>query len=146
MYSKPVGHFTGDPAYRTEWEYLRDILMTEGVPDRAILREDQATFTWENAICSRHVLEKMNMKVKIAIIVCQAFHARRCYLYYKEQFPETELLICPVVTKGISRDNWFLDEDKIDVVLGEVERCGSQFHRIIKEKITDPGPCDQVVI
>ena len=146
MYSKPVGHFTGDPAYRTEWEYLRDILLTGGVPDEAILREDQATFTWENAICSRHVLEKMNLEVKTAIIVCQAFHARRCYLYYKEQFPETKLLICPVVTKGISRDNWFLDEDKIDVVLGEVERCGSQFHRIIKEKITDPGPCDRVVI
>ena len=142
-------------AFRVGHDALRhkpDLLFVEfatndsGVPDEAILREDQATFTWENAICSRHVLEKMNMKVKTSIIVCQAFHARRCYLYYKEQFPETELLICPVVTKGISRDNWFLDEDKIDVVLGEVERCGSQFHRIIKEKITNPGPCDHVVI
>lgn len=145
-YSKPVGHFTGDPSYETEWEYLRDVLRESGVPDSAILREDQATFTWENAICSRHVLEELHIPVRRAIIVCQAFHARRCFMYYSEQFPDTELLMCPVVTKGIARDNWYLDEDKIDVVLGEVERCGSQFHRIVKEKITNPGPCDRVVI
>ena len=59
MYSKPVGHFTGDPAYETEWEYLRDVLLKEAAfPDSAILRRTKATFTWENAICSRHVLEK----------------------------------------------------------------------------------------
>ena len=37
------------------------------------------------------------------------------------------------MTRGISRDNWFLDGEKIDVVLGELERCGSQFHEILRE-------------
>ena len=128
--------------YETEWAYMRDILLTEGVPDEAILREEEATFTWENAICSRHVLESMGIRVNRAILVCQAFHARRCLMYYQEQFPDTEFLICPVQTKGISRDSWFLDPDRIDTVLGEVERCGGQFHEILKSKIADPGPAD----
>ena len=56
-------------------------------------------------------------------------------MYYQEQFPRTQLIVCPVVTQGISRENWYLDEKKIDVVLGEVERCGSQFHEILKARI-----------
>ncbi len=123
--------------HETEWEYLRDILLEEGVPEEAILKEDRATFTWENAIYSKAVLETMQIDIKTAIIVCQAFHARRCSMYYQEQFPGTRLLICPVVTKEITRENWFLAEEKIDVVLGEMERCGSQFHDIMKARLHD---------
>ncbi len=121
--------------HHTEWEYFRDILLEEGVPEQAILKEDQATFTWENAIYSRRVLDSLGIDVKKGIIVCQAFHARRCSMYYQQQFPEAELLVCPVCTKGITRDNWFLDEKKIDIVLTEVEHCGSQFHEIMKDRI-----------
>lgn len=144
-FSKLRGYFSkpgedgdkADPDHETEWEYLRDILLENGVPESAILREDRATFTWENAIYSRRLLDSMNYDVKKAIIVCQAFHARRCSMYYQEQFPKTELLICPVETKGITRDNWYLDDDRIDVVLGEVERCGNQFHEILKDRIRE---------
>lgn len=136
-YSKPEGRFQ-DPdgkGRRAEWEYLRDILTEEGVPESAILKEDRATFTWENAIYSRQVLEDNHIEAKSAIVVCQAFHARRCRMYYQEQFPDTRLLICPVETKGITRDNWFMDEKKIDVVLSEMTRCGSQFTQIMKDRL-----------
>ena len=136
-FSKLRGFFP-DPEGRgraTEWEYLRDILKKCGVREDAILREDRATFTWENAICSRQLLESMQIEAEKAIIVCQAFHARRCLMYYQEQFPRTRLLVCPVVTQGIKRDNWYLDERKIDVVLGELERCGGQFHEIMKSRL-----------
>lgn len=130
-YSILQGYFPGKQ--ETEWEYLRDILMECGVPERAILREDKATFTYENAIQSRKATDALGMKIERAILSCQAFHARRCLMYYQEQFPETEFLVCPVETKGINRENWFLDQAKIDVVLGEVERCGAQFHEIMGE-------------
>ncbi len=128
-YSILRGFFEG-PA-ESEWAYLRQVLLEEGVPDEAILKEDEATFTYENAIKSRKVTEKLGIVVRRAIICCQAFHARRCLMYYQEQFPDTRFLIRPVETRGISRDNWYLDREKIDVVLGEVERCGGQFHEIM---------------
>lgn len=124
-YSKPVGVFEGEE--ESEWQYLKDILVRQGVPERAVLREDRATFTWENAIYSRHVLEKEKIRAEKALLVCQAFHARRAYTYYKQQFPKTRILVCPVVTRGITKDNWFLDEEKTRTVLGELSRCGEQF-------------------
>lgn len=119
--------------FGTECDYLCDILLRGGVPESAIIREDQATFTWENAIFSRKRLEELGIAAGRAIISCQAFHARRCLMYYQEQFPDTEFFVCPVVTRGISRDTWHLTEQGIDTVLGEVERCGSQFHQIMRD-------------
>ena len=131
-YSKPVGRCL-IPGYETEWEFLRDILVREGVPAEKILEEKQATYTYENAICSRRVTDAAGLAIRRAILCPQACHARRALLYYKILYPETEFFVCPTVTRGISRDNWFLDGEKIDVVLGELERCGSQFHEILRE-------------
>lgn len=136
-YSILEGSFAG--AYETEWEYLKDVLLENGVPETAILREDKATFTYENAMESRKVTDILHMDIRRALLCCQAFHARRCLMYYQEQFPETEFLVCPVETKGICRENWFLAPEKIDVVLGEVERCGAQFHEIMKGHLEDYG-------
>lgn len=132
-YAKLEGSFTGDPAFRTEWEYFRHILIEEGVPKEQIWREEEATFTYENALRSREVTDRAGLSVRRAILCCQAYHARRASLYYQVCFPEAELLICPVVTKGISRDNWYQSERGIDLVLTEVKHCGSQFGQILRE-------------
>lgn len=131
-FSKPIGHCT-IPGYETEWEFLRDILIGQGVPDAVVLEERQATYTYENAIYSRKVTDALGLKVERAILCPQACHARRALLYYEILYPDTEFVVCPAVTRGISRDNWFLEDGKIDVVLGELERCGSQFHEILRE-------------
>ncbi len=122
-------------AYETECDYLCAILRRCGVPESAVLREDQATYTYENAIYSRRRTEELGLEVRRAILCCQAFHARRCLMYYQEQFPDTEFLVCPVVTKGIGRETWHRTRQGIDRVLGEVERCGGQFHEIMYEKL-----------
>ena len=131
-FSKPVGHFVpGDPsfpqAFGTEWEYLQTVLQREGVPAEAILKEDQATYTWENAIFSKRVLEELGIKVRKALLVCKAYHSRRALTYYMQQFPEVDFLVIPVVTDGISPADWFLDEKKTAAVLGELRRMGEQF-------------------
>lgn len=133
-FSKPVGHCR-IPGYeeQTEWDFLHDILVREGVPEDAILEEKEATYTYENAIYSRKVTDRLGLAIKKAILCPQACHARRALLYYKVCFPETEFLVCPTVTRDISRKNWFLEERKIDMVLGELEKCGSQFHQILWE-------------
>lgn len=122
---------------RTEWAYFREILRREGVPESAILREDQATYTYENAVYSRRQIRKAGLEIRKAILCCQAFHARRCLMYYQEQFPDTVFLVSPVVTKGISKENWFTTKHGIETVLGEVERCGAQFHEIMKDHMEE---------
>ncbi|MCI8557020.1 MAG: YdcF family protein [Lachnospiraceae bacterium] len=131
-FSKPVGHCM-IPGYETEWEFLRDILTEQGVPGEAVLEEKRATFTYENAIYSRQVTDAAGLTIERAILCPQACHARRALLYYEILYPDTEFIVCPAVTRGISRDNWFLEDEKIDIVLGELERCGSQFHEILRE-------------
>lgn len=131
-FSKPIGRCT-IPGYKTEWEFLRDILLEQGVPEEAILEEREATFTYENAIYSRKVTDTLGLTIKRAILCPQASHARRALLYYEILYPDAKFFVCPTVTRGISRENWFLEDEKIDVVLGELERCGSQFHEILRE-------------
>ncbi len=128
-YAKAAGSFPGD--FETEWEYLSDILHQEGVPTEAILKEDQATFTFENAVFSKQVLIDQGIFVSRAILCCQAFHARRSLMYYRQQFPDIDIRVHSVITKGITKDNWFLDQNKTDIVLGEVERIGAQFHCVL---------------
>lgn len=132
-YGKLVGHFTGDPAFETEWEYLHYILREEGVPEEAILKEDQATFTYENAIYSRKITDARGIVVRKALLCCQAFHARRAKLYYQVCFPEADILVCPVETKGVNRDNWFVQELGVKLVLNEMKHCGTQFGEIFHE-------------
>ncbi|MCI8416081.1 MAG: YdcF family protein [Lachnospiraceae bacterium] len=130
-YSKPVGHCTIE-GFKTECGYLRHVLLEEGVPEAAILQEHQATYTYENAIYSRQVTDKAGLEIKKAILCPQAYHARRCLLYYEILYPDTTFFVCPTNTRGITRDNWSTQEASIDLVLGELERCGGQFHEILR--------------
>lgn len=134
-YGKLVGKFSGDPAFETEWEYLHHILREEGVAEAAIWKEDQATFTYENAIYSRKLTDTAGLHVKKALLCCQAFHARRARLYYQVCFPEAEILVCPVETKGINRHNWYQKEDGVKLVLNEMKHCGTQFGEIFRQNI-----------
>ena len=134
-YSKLTGYFTGHGNYETEWDYFHEVLLKEGVPGHAILQEKQATYTYENAIFSRKLTDKLGLDIKKAILVCQAYHARRASLYYQVCYPETEILVCPVITRGISRNNWYQHETGIETVLKEVEHCGSQFGEIFRARL-----------
>ena len=132
-YSKLTGYFTGHGDHETEWDYFHEILLKEGVADHAILQEKQATYTYENAIYSKKVTDKEGMEVKKAILCCMPYHARRALLYYQLLYPETEFFVCPAKESPITAENWYLSKEGIETVLGEVERCGSQFHEILNE-------------
>lgn len=131
-YGKLAGKCT-IPGFDTEWDFLRGILLKEGVEEAAVLEEREATYTYENAIFSRRVTDARGLDIQRAILCCQSYHARRSLLYYEILYPDTEFIVCPTKTRGIDRDNWYRSRKGIDLVLGELERCGSQFHEIVKE-------------
>lgn len=112
--------------FETEWHFLKAVLMKHGVPETAILREDQATYTWENAQLSRDVLKNAGIECNTAILCCQAFHARRALLYYQAAMPDTRFIVCPAQTPGCTRDDWYKSEKGRAKVLGEVQRLGGQ--------------------
>ena len=116
--------------FETEWHFLKAVLMKHGVPESAILREDMATYTWENAQFSRDVLQQAGLPCRTAILCCQAFHARRALLYYQAAMPQTRFIVCPVQTPGCTRADWFLSEKGRARVLGEVQRLGSQTNEV----------------
>ena len=119
--------------FDTEWAFMRHVLMENGVPESAILREDEATYTYQNAIFSRKRTDSESLTIRRAMICCMPVHARRARMYYETLYPTAQLLVCPAKGTPITRDNWMREPDGIDSVLGEMERCGAQFHDILKE-------------
>ncbi len=120
-YSITLGKFVGvqshqeiyDGEYETEWEFLKSVLMKNGVPEEAILREDQATFTYENAIYSRQVTDRAGIQVNKAILCCKTYHARRSLMYYQILYPEAKIwsarparMESPGKTGGKRKSGW----------------------------------------
>ena len=130
LHAKSAEAFTAVPGFASEWAWMRDLLIKAGVPENRILREDQATFTWENATLSRAVTDRLGLKVRQALLCCRAHHARRALFYYQAAFPETRILVIPAPDPGISRDTWHTTEKGRHTVLGEVRRMGSQILEI----------------
>ena len=142
-YAIGTGAFSGQKSgareyigrFDTEWAFMRHVLMENGVPESAILREDEATYTYQNAIYSRRRTDAARIDVRTAIICVMPVHARRAKMYYQTLYPQARLLLCPAPGADVTADNWMHEPEGIDAVLGELERCGAQFHDILREQM-----------
>ena len=95
-------------------------------------KTEQYPGTYENAIYSRKVTDALGLDIRQAILCCKPYHARRSLLYYQLLYPETHFLVCPVKDSQVRRENWYKTEKGINLVLGEIERIGVQFHEILR--------------
>lgn len=138
-YSMSKGYFPGPATkaekyqgiYNSEWEFMKDVILSYGVNTTSILKEDNAIWTKENAFKSREVTDNNNLKINKAIICCKSFHAKRCLMFYSFAYPNTEFIVCPVDIEGITKDNWFKTQSGIEHVMGELSRCGGQLKQAI---------------
>lgn len=121
--------------YRTEAEFLASVLIKNGVPEKNVIKEERATNTYENAIFSKELIKEMGIEVKTAILCPQAFHARRAFMTYSHLFPDTEFYVVPTDTQGITAGNWHKTERGIQVVLGELKKCGEYFEEYFLDGI-----------
>lgn len=122
--------YNGD--YQSDYEFFTDVLIQNGVPADAIIGENQSGHTRDNAFLSRKAVDEKGIEIKTALIVCKAFHARRCLMLYQMAFPDVAIKVCPVHCFNITKENWYKSEQGIDRVLGELARCGNQFAGDIK--------------
>lgn len=125
--------YSGD--YQSDCEFFTDVLLKNGVPASAIIGEEQSGNTRDNAFFSRRVIDRRGIDIKTALIVCKAFHARRCLMLYQMAFPYVDIKVCPVHCYNITKDNWYKSETGIDRVLGELARCGNQFVGDVKQYV-----------
>lgn len=113
--------------FQTEWEFMNTVLHKNGVPKEAVLKEDKAQYTYQNALNSKEVLRRNHIEIRRAILCCKPYHARRCLMYYAMVFPEVSFSVCPAPGMAVTRENWQTSRAGLKEVLGELERCGSQF-------------------
>lgn len=116
--------YNGD--YADECEFYTDVLVKNGVPKEVILGENKSSFTKENAIYARKLADENGLDIHKAILICKAFHARRCLLFYQFAFPDTEFYVKTFEGFDVNKDNWHLSEYGAKRVLGELKRCGEQ--------------------
>lgn len=114
-------------SYETEYDFYMNVLLMNGVSQNCILGENRSSFTRENALYARQVVDKAQMKLKKVLLICKAFHARRSLMFYQSAFPDVEFLVIPFQGYDISKENWFSTEYGVKRVLGELKRCGEQF-------------------
>lgn len=118
--------------YKTDCDFLVDVLKINGVSPNSILMENKSSWTKENAMFSRRIVDENNLQIKKAIICCKSFHARRSLMCYQFAFPNAELYIHSVPYYEdnvlISKETWYKTDAGIKRVLGELNRCGNQFN------------------
>lgn len=117
------------PREMTEGSFLKEVGVSLGVPERAIIVEEQAQHTFDNARLSKDLLLEKGITIERAILVCKGFHSRRALLTYQYTFPgEVEFMVSPVRSGHcITRENWHLDLRSTQIVMGELQKIGQYF-------------------
>ena len=119
--------------YEEFLKQIEDFMFIEDKPEKAILKEDQATYTYENAIYSRQVTDREYLDIKKAILCCKTCHARRALMYYKLLYPDTEFFVSSCCVDSIDKNTWIMTNDGIDEVMGEITRIIKQFSLMLKK-------------
>lgn len=135
-YSKDVGRFEWEKIrrdeykkdFKTEYEFMKYGLELNGVPESAILKEDTATYTYQNALRSKEMLVKEGIKHDRIILCVKDYHARRSFMYFDMVFPDSEILIAPAYIEVASKEHWMKSELGIRVITGEMRKIGEQFY------------------
>jgi uncharacterized SAM-binding protein YcdF (DUF218 family) len=119
--------------WSSEWEFYRNLAVRAGVPEKAILRENRATNTLENAMYSWQVIQEASLRITRAVLVCKAHHSRRALLTYQAVFPsEVEFAVSPVFdSRNIRKDNWYEDEQKTYFVFEELRKIGKYLGKYV---------------
>lgn len=124
------GHYNPKiPDYPSEAAFLKSLALAEGVPSEAVICEEKAANTYENALFSYEEMQSRGLDVHQVILVCKAYHSRRALFTYQKVFPSrTQFYVETVADKrNITRENWYKNEETIKIVMGEVEKMGKYF-------------------
>lgn len=121
------------PEYETEFDFYKDILIKNGVDKTDIYGEARSEYTKQNAEFAKEVVDENKLKVDSAIIICKAFHAKRCLLFYQMYFPNVDFKVVTFNGFDVSKKNWYTTDYGKKRVFGELRRIKEQVPNINDE-------------
>ncbi|SKA21031.1 Uncharacterized SAM-binding protein YcdF, DUF218 family [Enhydrobacter aerosaccus] len=78
---------------RPEAHVFADIAIAEGVPAKAILREDRAQNTGDNFVCGRAAAEQAGIAIRRLVVVAKPYMTRRGFATGRIQWADVDLLM-----------------------------------------------------
>lgn len=109
----------------SEASRIEQDLISYGVPEAAILIEEESTNTLENVVLSKRLLESRAILPVSILYVCLNGHSGRCYLTLKKHFPKTKLTAWTYYyegMEGVGANNWMHHSKASRKVYAEYQR------------------------
>ena len=97
----------------SEAKIMKEKALSQGIPENAILTEEESYNTIENIICSMLVLERkfLLQNINRLIVVSSAFHIQRLSLTLSRYMPKwIKYSYCYDENSPVSKNNWKNDE------------------------------------
>ena len=107
-----------------EAKIMKEKALSFGVPEEAILTEEESNNTTENILCSMLVLERkfLLQNIKRLIIVSSPFHIQRLSLTLSRYMPKwIEYSYCYDDNSTVSRNNWVNNHESKKMVEKEAQ-------------------------
>lgn len=117
------GKITKNIFHETEAETFAKILIKNGVPEKSILLEKEATNTGHNLINSIQLLKDRGLEPKSYIVVTKPYMERRAYAAFKKRFPDFEIIMASPPIDWKNYPNEIIKRDEvINIMIGDLDR------------------------
>lgn len=126
----PEGRFS-------EAEYIKYLMVGEGVAPDRVLCENRATDTYENMLFSKEIIDAhpgMLTEGKL-LLITSGYHMFRSLLLAQAVFPGIKIIPCPFFEEDTRAENWTLSERGRRRVESEIHFAISHARRGIMEDI-----------
>lgn len=127
VFTGNVGRMTLGTASISEAQMMKRRAVTLGVPESAILLEEESTNTGENFTYTQHLLERKGVNAKNAVLVHKPYMLRRDYATFMKQWRGARETDITCWAEGITMEQ-YLQKDSLDaaeticVMIGDLQR------------------------
>jgi uncharacterized SAM-binding protein YcdF (DUF218 family) len=123
IFSGGLGNFTKEIWTSAEADLFADIALSMGVPESAILRENQSTNTGENIQFTRRLLEQKNLDPRTFLLVQKPYMERRTYATFRQNWPGKELRVTSPQVSFEDYPNAEIPLERvISIMVGDLQR------------------------
>lgn len=123
VFSGGLGNFTKESWTQPEADLFAEIAIRMGVPDKAILRENQSTNTGENIQFTKKLLQEHKLDPQKILLVQKPYMERRSYATFLKNWPDKQVLVTSPQT---SFDEYPTDDipmnKVINIMVGDLQR------------------------